>query len=212
MEFRANFKKKLDMDRLNEGKPATMLIAKGLQGEEDIVQNLKSRLIDDYSVEVNKTEKDTYDVIINNNLNNKSIKLEIETSTDNKWNENTTEKMLKLWPRGLSIPARKFLLLKNNKIYFDENGNVIIKSKIKFQLYIRQSNLGNHFAASTLGKIVKLIRDKKTNIKNDVPNNVDTISNTNCFIGIPKKILLNKRNFVVDDMDRLIKIIIEMLK
>lgn len=203
------------MSRLNDTRLKSKLLAIGYDGEQNLFDKLTQILPNYITIEIlDESPYLPYDLLLTNTLNNKILKIEIETYTKD-WNVDIFEMLDNVWHYGFNIPGRKILKLQNDNTPVLTNGGFVCKKQIDaFDLFIKLNNNHSKFLAIKFKTIVRNIENKKFKIKK-TKNRYDKVSNTNDFVILSKSNIqeqIDNKNILVDDFDKLSLWIINSLK
>lgn len=203
------------MSRLNDTRLKSKLLAIGYDGEQNLFDKLTQILPNYITIEIlDESPYLPYDLLLTNTLNNKILKIEIETYTKD-WNVDIFEMLDNVWHYGFNIPGRKILKLQNDNTPVLTNGGFVCKKQIDaFDLFIKLNNNHSKFLAIKFKTIVRNIENKKFKIKK-TKNRYDKVSNTNDFVILSKSNIqeqIDNKNILVDDFDKLSLWIINFLK
>jgi len=203
------------MSRLNDTRLKSKLLAIGYDGEQNLFDKLTQILPNYITIEIlDESPYLPYDLLLTNTLNNKILKIEIETYTKD-WNVDIFEMLDNVWHYGFNIPGRKILKLQNDNAPVLINGGFVCKKQIDaFDLFIKLNNNHSKFLAIKFKTIVRNIENKKFKIKK-TKNRYDKVSNTNDFVILSKSNIqeqIDNKNILVDDFDKLSLWIINSLK
>ena len=174
------------MSRLNDTRLKSKLLAIGYDGEQNLFDKLTQILPNYITIEIlDESPYLPYDLLLTNTLNNKILKIEIETYTKD-WNVDIFEMLDNVWHYGFNIPGRKILKLQNDNAPVLINGGFVCKKQIDaFDLFIKLNNNHSKFLAIKFKTIVRNIENKKFKIKK-TKNRYDKVSNTNDFVILSK--------------------------